>query len=322
VRLKGTGACSATITGGVTTAIAASQLPVATVSDKTGCTSQPVALSATLGAGTTTEMTYTWDIGGTISTTYANSTTSQTLTAATTYTVQLTNAYGCVGAVSAPAAITVSPLPVASVSSERGCSGQTVALSASPSGGTTTAMTYTWNIGGTTSTTNVNSTTSQVLTASVDYTVQLTNAYGCVGRVSSSARITVYPMPGNIGDYSYCGCASGLINCDGNKCRVPEELISWTACSGITAVMNGCATVPWSTADAYCKGKGMRLPTRAEGMCICTNYASLPASFSSTYYWTSTPGETANRYYTITLQWCNEIQWGSNTSEYIMCVKN
>jgi hypothetical protein len=62
-------------------------------------------------------MTYTWNIGGTISTTYANSTTSQALGASTTYTVQLTNAYGCVGAVPAPAAITVNPIPNISLNS-------------------------------------------------------------------------------------------------------------------------------------------------------------------------------------------------------------
>jgi hypothetical protein len=62
-------------------------------------------------------MTYMWNIGGSTSTTNVNSTTSQALTASTTYTVQLTNAYGCVGAVSAPAAITVNPVPTITLSS-------------------------------------------------------------------------------------------------------------------------------------------------------------------------------------------------------------
>jgi hypothetical protein len=56
-------------------------------------------------------MTYTWNVGGTSSTTTGNSKTSQALTAATTYTVQLTNSNGCVGNVSSPATITVNALP-------------------------------------------------------------------------------------------------------------------------------------------------------------------------------------------------------------------
>jgi hypothetical protein len=86
-------------------------LPVATAAARTICSGQTAALSATLGAGTTTAMTYTWNIGGTSSTTTVNSKTSQTLNANTTYTVRLRNDNGCVGAVSAPATITVNALP-------------------------------------------------------------------------------------------------------------------------------------------------------------------------------------------------------------------
>jgi uncharacterized protein (TIGR02145 family) len=82
-------------------------LPAATVTAKTVCSGGTVTLFATLGAGTTTPMTYTWNIGGTSSTTSDNSKTTEVLTTTTTYTVQLRNANGCVGNVSAPATITV-----------------------------------------------------------------------------------------------------------------------------------------------------------------------------------------------------------------------
>jgi hypothetical protein len=160
VRLKGTGACSATITGGVTTAIAANPVPVASVTARTICSGGTAELSASLGAGTTTEMTYTWNIGGTISTTYVNSTTSQALTASTTYTVQLTNAYGCVGAVSAPAAITIysttiSPGAINTASAMAGVGTNpnvTIANTTAASGGSSN-LTYQWRRSGTSSAT-------------------------------------------------------------------------------------------------------------------------------------------------------------------------
>jgi hypothetical protein len=169
--------------------------PTAIVSAATVCSGGTVTLSAILGAGTTTAMTYTWNIGGTSSTTSVNSKTSQTLTTSTTYTVQLRTSNGCVGAVSAPATITVNPLPAATVTAKTICSGGTVTLSATLGAGTTTAMTYTWTIGRTSSTTSVNSKTSQTLTANTTYTVRLTNADGCVGVVSAPATITVNTTP-------------------------------------------------------------------------------------------------------------------------------
>jgi uncharacterized protein (TIGR02145 family) len=158
------------------------------------CYGATATLSATLGAGTTTAMTYTWNIGGVSSTTTANSRISPPLTAITTYTVQLTNAYGCVGAVSAVGTVTVNPLPaVSAVTSPAICYGATAALSATLGAGTTTAMTYTWNIGGVSSTTTAGSKTSPALTTTTTYTVQLTNTYGCAGAVSAVGTVTVHP---------------------------------------------------------------------------------------------------------------------------------
>jgi hypothetical protein len=89
-------------------------------------------------------MTYTWNVGGTSSTTTANSATSQALTANTTYTVQIRNSNGCVGAVSAPATITVATMPAAAtvtrVSAATVCEGTNVVFRASGTAGST----YTW----------------------------------------------------------------------------------------------------------------------------------------------------------------------------------
>jgi uncharacterized protein (TIGR02145 family) len=187
------GYCAAEMTGAHT--VSENPLPAATVTAKTICSGGTAALAATLGAGTTTPMTYTWNIGGTPSTTTANSKTSQALDATTTYTVRLTNSNGCIGNVSAPATMTVHPLPAATATAKTICSGETATLVATLGAGTTTPMTYTWNIGGTTSTTTANSKTTDVLTATTTYTVQLSNANGCAGNVSAPATITVHPLP-------------------------------------------------------------------------------------------------------------------------------
>jgi hypothetical protein len=181
-------------------AIAINQLPVATVSARTICSGGTATLSATLGAGTTTQMTYTWNVGGTSRTTTVNTFTSQPLTATTNYTVQLRNSNGCVGNVSSPATITVNPLPAATVTPVSMCSGGMVTLRATLGAGTTTGMVYTWNVGGSirtgsTTTTTYNAPTTTVITRTT-YTVQLrNNSTNCLGPVSAPATITVNPLP-------------------------------------------------------------------------------------------------------------------------------
>jgi uncharacterized protein (TIGR02145 family) len=192
-------------------------------------------------------MTYTWNIGGTSSTTTANVKTSQALAASTTYTVQLRNTNGCIGNVSAPATITVHPLPAATVTAKTICSGGTVTLSATLGAGTTTSMTYTWNIGGTSSTTTANVKTSQALSANTTYTVQLRNTNGCTGNVSAPATITLYPAvsPGAITSASITTTAG--IN--------PDVTINGTAASG----GSGSLTYEWrrtGTSTAILTGTG------------------------------------------------------------------
>jgi hypothetical protein len=54
-------------------------------------------------------------------------------------------------------------------------------------------MTYTWNIGGTSTTTTTNTITTPALTTTTTYTVQVTNANNYTGPVSDIGTITVYP---------------------------------------------------------------------------------------------------------------------------------
>ncbi|MDR3184412.1 MAG: hypothetical protein LBT49_03300 [Prevotellaceae bacterium] len=159
------------------------------------CYNATASLTASVTAGTTTSMTYTWNIGGTSSTTSVNNKTSQNLTTTTTYTVSVRNSNGCTGAVLSPATITVNALPVATVAASTICTGQTAGLTALVTVGNVTPITYTWNVGGSTSTTNAASQTSQALYANTTYTVQLKNANGCTGAMSAPATITVNALP-------------------------------------------------------------------------------------------------------------------------------
>ncbi|MDR1406333.1 MAG: hypothetical protein LBI89_03930, partial [Prevotellaceae bacterium] len=65
---------------------------------------------------------------------------------------------------------------ISSLNSPARCGAGTVTLSATASGGTTTAMTYTWTIGGTNYTSPTNSYTTGSLSSSTTYTVKVKNA--------------------------------------------------------------------------------------------------------------------------------------------------
>jgi uncharacterized protein (TIGR02145 family) len=82
---------------------------------------------------------------------------------------------------------------ITAVTSPAICYNKTANLTATISGGTTTAMTYTWNIGGTGSTTTGATKTTSALTATTTYTVQARNAAGCTSTVSNTGTITVRP---------------------------------------------------------------------------------------------------------------------------------
>jgi hypothetical protein len=71
--------------------------------------------------------------------------------------------------------------------------GTEVTFTATASGGATNAMTYTWNVAGTTATTDAN-TYSQILSTPGEntYTVRVTNANGCPSTVSTAGSLCVF----------------------------------------------------------------------------------------------------------------------------------
>ncbi|MCL2098722.1 MAG: hypothetical protein FWH23_08215, partial [Bacteroidales bacterium] len=88
------------------------------------------------------------------------------------------------------------PLPVVSLAASPSsvCSGGTSTLTATVTGGTTPAMTYTWYRSGTQiGTTTVNTYNLTSLTVTAAYSVSVLNANGCTG--SNTVTVTVNPLP-------------------------------------------------------------------------------------------------------------------------------
>jgi uncharacterized protein (TIGR02145 family) len=71
------------------------------------------------------------------------------------------------------------------------CNNAAATLSCTVSGGTTTAMTYTWHVNGATSVTAAPALTIPNLTASVTYTVTAMNANRCSSTVSNTGTVTI-----------------------------------------------------------------------------------------------------------------------------------
>lgn len=156
-----------------------------------GLTLTPASTSNTLCAGSPATLTiggastYTWNPGA-----LTGATVVVTPTTTTTYTINADNGAGCIG--TETITINVNALPSLSVtaSSTVLCSAGSITLTAS--GGTT----YTWNPGGATTASIVDSPT-----ITTTYTVSSDNASGCIGtetitvNVSTAPSITITAMP-------------------------------------------------------------------------------------------------------------------------------
>jgi hypothetical protein len=161
---------------------------ITSVGSTTICQGASVTLTTANGSG----LTFQWKNNGTnIPGATASSYIANT---AGSYSVQVTNASGCVGT-STATAVVVNALPVASISNSGSntiCSGSSMNLIAN--GGTT----YTWNNGATTATIAVN--------ATGNYTVSVSNAAGCTSTASTAITVitpTLATISAN-GPTSFC----------------------------------------------------------------------------------------------------------------------
>ncbi len=165
--------CAAPVSGSATVTVEALPLQPTITADGplTFCNGEDVVLTSSAGSS------YLWSTGAT--------TQSITVTAAGNYTVQVTNASGCLSIPSSITEVKVYPLPSIPTINPPGpislCAGGSQLLASS------SGVTYLWSTGETTSSISVNTTG--------DYTVRVTNSYGCLSLPSLATSVTVNPLP-------------------------------------------------------------------------------------------------------------------------------
>ena len=193
--------------------------------------------SVTICAGSSQTLTstagidYLWSTG-------AN---SQSITVNTTgsYTVQVTNTYGCYSPASLPTTVTVSPLPETPTITPSGpvaiCAGGNITLTSSPSAA------YLWSTGATTR--------SIIVSSAGSYTVRVTDANGCQSLSSAATTVTVNPLPSppSIGTITQPTCAvqTGSVVLGG----LPAG--SWTVNPGGITGSTSTVTVAGLTAGSH-----------------------------------------------------------------------
>ncbi len=153
----------------------------------TFCSGGSVTLSPNPGANLSTFPNFQWSNNG-VAISGATSL-SFPATASGSYTITVSDNGGC-GRTSVARAVTVNPLPVASISTAQNpfCAGGTAVLNASPTG---TGITYQWMLG----TTTLSTTTAQhTANAAGSYTVKVKDGNGCVG-TSPSFALSVKTPP-------------------------------------------------------------------------------------------------------------------------------
>jgi hypothetical protein len=282
------GACSGTKT--ISIVVNPNPTVTATASSSNICVGAASSLTAT-GA-----LTYTWNPGS-----FVGSTFSVTPATTTNYTVTGANASGCVN--TKTVSITVNNAPTLTVSATPTviCSGQSGTLTASG------ATTYTWNTGATGASTSV----SPSITAS--YTVNGSNAAGCVG--SKTIQVNVNPTPTvSVSNQTICPSSTATLIASG------AATYSWntgatTSLIAVSPTVNTTYTVTGNSSGcsntrtvSVSISSPVNITITANPTSVCAgNTSTLSASGASTYTWNTgfvgtnlviTPTTTTN--YTVT----------------------
>jgi len=173
VQVTNTAGCLSIPSG--TTVVTVNPLPSRPTITPSGTVNICAGSSRTLTSSSGT--TYLWSTGET--------TQAISVNAAGSYTVQVTNSYGCLSQASLATTIVVNPLPATPTITASGptaiCAGSSVTLTSSLSTG------YLWSTGA--------STRSITVSTAGDYWVRVTDANSCQSAQSAVTTVTVNPLP-------------------------------------------------------------------------------------------------------------------------------
>ena len=220
--------CSSSTFATTTSTVTVNALPIVTASNVSGCSGTAIALSGL-------------PLGGTFS--EANPYTGPS----TTYTYSYTDGNGC-SATSDPASITTNPLPatptISAGSATTFCLGGSVTLTAS------SGSTYLWSTGATTP--------SITVTTSGNYSVQVTNGFGCQSAFSADTIVTVTAQPiwylDADNDQYYTGTPQASCTSPGAG-YTTATLIGGGDCSDNNAAINpGATDICYNNIDENCNG--------------------------------------------------------------------
>ena len=160
--------------------------------DQEFCAGSPVPeLSVSVGGGQSANW-YDAVSGGTLL--LSGNTSYTPSTAGTYYAEAINNVTGCTSDSRTAVRAIQNPLPLVDAGSDRQvCDGSSVALTASPSGGSGTGYTYLWSTGETTQTINVSPSGIPNSNSTVTYTVTVTDSKGC--DQSDTVNVTIFSLP-------------------------------------------------------------------------------------------------------------------------------
>ncbi|MDR2358461.1 MAG: hypothetical protein LBD87_01500, partial [Prevotellaceae bacterium] len=183
------------------------------------------------------------------------------------------------------------------------------------SGGTTTAMTYTWTVSGANYTTTVNSYPITSISAPAAYTVNVKNANNCESNTASGNITVNYPGTNGQSAHATCGCATGTTNCSGTCKTEGNTTTNDGACTGAcktayTQQRNACGTVinakystytntscttpNYTTDDGACTGDCNKAYTQQRNACgtvINAKYSTYTNTSCTTPNYTTEDGE-------------------------------
>jgi len=235
--------CTATVTATITQP---TLVVIAPIAPATVCTGGSVMITASASGGNGGPYSYTWSPAtGLDFTNIANPT--ATPAATTVYTVNATDANGCLAA---PVNVTVTvnpPLNVLASGTASICPGASTNISALASLGSGGPYTYTWTPAGTGSGTPVS------VSPAVTTTYTVTASDGCSPTVTSTVTITVLPLP--VVTFSApitSGCEPLCVNFTDNSTVAGGAIATWAWSfgDGNTAITNA-PTNCYAVAGSY-----------------------------------------------------------------------